>query len=130
MLAVAEPFFEDLIAADGEVPDVFGEVAPVGGVVEVDVVGGFAEEGGVRGFGLFLGAIGAGEEFAFAGHGDAALAGMAPTGGEAEDGGGLRGPRGRRLQGNCVRSVPHSPYVGGFVRPVAAFRSLLTARLR
>ena len=35
-LAVAEPLFEDLIAAEGVGPDGFGDVFPAGGSVEVD----------------------------------------------------------------------------------------------
>ena len=35
--AVGEPFFDDLVAADGEVPNGLGNVAPAGGIVQVDV---------------------------------------------------------------------------------------------
>ena len=36
-LAVAEPLFEDLVAAEGVGSDGFGDVFPAGGGVEVDV---------------------------------------------------------------------------------------------
>lgn len=36
-LAVAEPLFEDLVAAEGGGPDGLGDVFPAGGGVEVDV---------------------------------------------------------------------------------------------
>ena len=42
MLAVGEPFLEDLVAAELVVPDGGGDVSPVGAVVEVYVEGGVA----------------------------------------------------------------------------------------
>ena len=45
VFAVGEPLLEDLVAAEFVAPDVGGDVAPVGAVVEVDVEGGFAEDG-------------------------------------------------------------------------------------
>jgi len=44
-LAVAEPLFEDLMAAEGVVPNVDGDGGPVCVAVEVDIDAGFAEEG-------------------------------------------------------------------------------------
>ena len=91
LFAVGEPFFDDLIAADGVVPDFQRNVGPVGEFVEIDVAGGFAELGesyffgeaqgsyaGFDGFEFGFG-IGAFDQFASAGHGDAALAGMSPS---------------------------------------------------
>lgn len=46
LLAVAEPFFEDLVAAEGGFPGFLGEVFPVGGGVEVDVEEALAEGAG------------------------------------------------------------------------------------
>ena len=45
-LAVAEPLFEDLVAAEGVGPDGFGEVFPAGGGVEVDVEEALVSGGG------------------------------------------------------------------------------------
>ncbi len=80
VLAVAEPFLHHLVAADGEVPHLLRHVAPIGAVIEIDIVGGFTKQG-ILGF--FFRAIEAGEHFAFAGHGHTALAGVTPTGGDA-----------------------------------------------
>ena len=44
VLAVAEPLLDDLIAADGVLPDVERQVAPVGGAIEVDVAGLLAQK--------------------------------------------------------------------------------------
>ena len=44
-LAVAEPLLEDLIAAEGVIPDVDGHGGPVGVAVEMDIDAGFAEQG-------------------------------------------------------------------------------------
>ena len=46
VLAVGEPFLEDLVAAELVVPDGGGDVAPVGAIVEVYLNGGFDEGGG------------------------------------------------------------------------------------
>lgn len=53
LLAVAEPFFDDLVSADVVVPDVGGDVFPISDVVQVDVAGVAAEvvESLVRGRG-------------------------------------------------------------------------------
>ena len=37
LFAVGEPFLDDLVAADGELPHGLGNVAPAGGIVQVDV---------------------------------------------------------------------------------------------
>ena len=42
--AVAEPLLDDLVAADDVLPDPLGDIAPVGIVIEVDVVGVRAEQ--------------------------------------------------------------------------------------
>ncbi len=60
LLAVGEPLFEDLVAAEGVGPDGFGDVFPAGGGVEVDVqkvfasrvLGGFCFLAGRRPLGL------------------------------------------------------------------------------
>jgi len=44
--AVAEPFFDDLIAADVVVPDGYGNVSPVGVVIEIDVERMYGTENG------------------------------------------------------------------------------------
>ena len=69
LFAVGEPFLEDLVAAEFVAPDVGGDVAPVGAVVEVDVVGGLAEvgDGVAEGF-SFGGGVGALGRLALAGH--------------------------------------------------------------
>jgi hypothetical protein len=43
VLAVAQPFFHHLVATDSAIPDFFRHVAPTGGVVREDVMGGLAE---------------------------------------------------------------------------------------
>jgi len=35
--AVGEPLLDDLIAADGVLPDADGDVGPIGGVVKIDI---------------------------------------------------------------------------------------------
>src|SRR5450830_1456274 len=45
-LTVAEPLLHHLVAADRILPDAGGDAAPVGDVVQVDVVAGAAEAGG------------------------------------------------------------------------------------
>ena len=112
MFAVGEPFLEDLVAAKFVVSDVGGDVLPVGAAVEVDVVGGLAEDGhcrfrvrrGVGGGGLrvgegvwipafagmtgesiaFFGGIGAFDCLALAGHDGFAAAKVPPAGGEGK----------------------------------------------
>jgi hypothetical protein len=104
-LAIAEPFFQDLVAAEGLVPDVDGDGGPVGGVVEVDVDAAMAEERErvfegerLRGLGVDVGGeLCEAREFgwgpvAFAGvaatgHDGGSLACAAPAGGEGEAGG-------------------------------------------
>ena len=96
LVAVGEPLLDDLIAADGVMPDSNGNIRPVGDVVEVDIAGVFAEmfesvflgeaesAGTVENcFALGLGVI-TFQEFAFARHGDAAFAGVAPPCFESE----------------------------------------------
>src|SRR5450830_374952 len=100
-IAVGEPLLHHLVAAYRVLPDAGGDAAPVGDVVQVDVVAGAAEAGGE----LVVGEAEVGEAFAkggdlgpgegalegaaAAGHGDAALAAVTPAGGDGEvaDGG-------------------------------------------
>ena len=95
-LAVAEPLFEDLVAAEGVIPDVDGDGGPVGVAVEIDIDAGFAEEGEDVFQSEGLGGGEGGEFFALgfsprafggeaaAGHDGAALAFVSPAGGELE----------------------------------------------
>ena len=53
-LAVGEPLLQDLVAAELVFPDGGGDVAPVGAVVEVDVISGWAEDG-LGGWGIGVG---------------------------------------------------------------------------
>jgi hypothetical protein len=76
LLAVAEPLFEDLVAAEGVVPDGFWNVFPVGGGVEMDI-----EE---------TGAAGAGGGFAGAGHDGSGKAAVPQRAAMARSGGGVR----------------------------------------
>ena len=109
--AVGKPFLEDLIAAELVVPDLSGDVAPEGAVVQVDVEGGRAEgrDGGAHGS-AFVRCKGALDDPALSGHDCAARSDVAPAGGEGEiladdvapvrggghgDGGGLRAQRAR-----------------------------------
>lgn len=46
LFAVAEPLFQDLVAAEGVVPGFHGDVFPAGGGVEVDVEEAFASGAG------------------------------------------------------------------------------------
>src|ERR1035441_8998514 len=89
LFAIAEPLLDDLISAEGVLPDSGRNVAPEGFAVEIDVVGGSAEPGGgiPAGFGEggeFGRRVGPNDRLAFARHGDAALAAMSPAGGEIE----------------------------------------------
>ena len=71
-LAIAEPLFEELVAAECVGPDGFGDVFPAGGGVEVDV-----EE---------TLAAGAGGGFAGTGHDGSGEAAVSPAGGDGEVG--------------------------------------------
>src|ERR1035437_3993775 len=44
VLAVAQPFLQHLVAADGVIPDLLRHVLPIGGVVEVNVVRGLTQQ--------------------------------------------------------------------------------------
>lgn len=88
-LAVAEPFLEDLVADEGVVPHGLGHVFPAGGGVEVDVEVALAS--------------GAGGDLSGAGHGDAALAGVTPAGGDGEVGGN------RSILASCLRGARNGP---------------------
>src|SRR5450759_5180583 len=99
-LAVGEPLLHHLVAADRVLPDAGGDAAPVGDVAQVDVVAGAAEAGGelvvgeaeisealAEGGELGVG-VGALDDAAAAGPSDAALAAVAPAGGDGEVAGG------------------------------------------
>ena len=130
-LAVAEPFFEDLIAAESVIPDVNGDGGPVGVAIEMDIDAGFAEQGervvtGSRvrdcdaparaaSFSRSAYAPGAFGGKAATGHDGAALALVSPSGGdlesfvevgvEREPEGGEKGPFcGRLMEDSASRS--------------------------
>ena len=115
-LAVREPFLDDLVAAELVAPHGFGDVAPVGVGVEVDIEGRLSQRRqSIPQGGAFIRGIGAFDGVALAGHDGAARADVAPTGGQREvvarhvapvrgggngDGGHLRAERAHRDAGN------------------------------
>ena len=59
LFPVGEPLLDDLVAADVVVPDLLGDVPPVGPVVQVNVIGGLPQvlQGLLRGEAQGLGAL-------------------------------------------------------------------------
>ena len=53
--AVAEPLIEDLVSAEGAIPDMDGDGGPMGFAVQINIDAGFAEEGEgrIKGEGLW-----------------------------------------------------------------------------
>ena len=45
VLAIAEPFLDYLIPVDGVIPDLRGDVAPIGHIVQINVISSLAEMG-------------------------------------------------------------------------------------
>jgi hypothetical protein len=85
-LAVAEPLLEDLVSAEGVIPDMDGDGGPVGVAVEMDIDAGFAEKTlpcpriGTWGTRSLLGG-GESGEFLALGSGPGAFGSLAATGG-------------------------------------------------
>jgi hypothetical protein len=82
LLAIGQEFLQHLIATDREIPNRLGDIAPIGVLVEEHVVGASAEQGGFRLGGRLGGRVVAGYDASAARHHRAALAGVAPAGGE------------------------------------------------
>src|SRR6185312_8777224 len=80
LLTVGQKLLQDLIAADGELPDRLGNILPEGGFVEEDINSIGTEIGSHRQCGGFIGCIVARDTAPTARHDRAALAGVTPAG--------------------------------------------------